>query len=318
MLAPTGAASASNAKSRGHAHVASSFLTGIGDEQSEMFSDSNWRRLHTRIVRYIAPYDTAVHPYSRQLAEAWIHAAEEQHQEVLVAFYHSEYIPLHMPSPAEYQQDVRKFLKLFPHVHDYQPWNEANRGPVRYHYESYNSPSALAAAKYYKALKGICHGCTVLGLDILDQPDVYPSLNYIAEFQSEIHHLHTTMPRVWGLHDYSDTNRFESSRTRAILNAVPGQVWLTETGGIVKFGGAFPNHHGSGLQRAARALSYMFTLASSNPRITRLYIYEWSGDPESAIFDAGLTDAHHKPRPGYVVVCEHLQGAHCKVKVSQH
>ena len=36
----------------------------------------------------------------------------------------------------------------------------------------------------------------------------------------------------------------------------------------------------------------------------------------STIFDSGLTDAHHHPRPGYVIVCAHLHAAHCKVKVS--
>jgi len=28
--------------------------------------------------------------------------------------------------------------------------------------------------------------------------------------------------------------------TKAFLKAVPGEVWLTETGGIVKFGSGFP------------------------------------------------------------------------------
>jgi len=37
------------------AHAASVFLTGIGDEQSQMFSDPDWQRLHTKIARYIAP-----------------------------------------------------------------------------------------------------------------------------------------------------------------------------------------------------------------------------------------------------------------------
>lgn len=69
------------------AHAASVFLTGIGDEQSQMFSDPDWQRLHTKIARYIAPYDAAVRPYSLSQASAWIHAAETEHQRVLVAFY---------------------------------------------------------------------------------------------------------------------------------------------------------------------------------------------------------------------------------------
>src|SRR4029077_2839983 len=88
-----GAPRASTHATAPRAHAASAFLTGVGDEQSQMFSDPNWQRLHTKIARYIAPYDAAVRPYSRSQAAAWIRAAEAQHQRVLVAFYHSEYKP---------------------------------------------------------------------------------------------------------------------------------------------------------------------------------------------------------------------------------
>ena len=71
-----------------------------------------------------------------------------------------------------------------------------------------------------------------------------------------------------------------------------------------------------GLKRAAKALSFMFAIASAHARIKRLYIYQWTGGTASTIFDSGLTDAKHRPRPGYVIVCAHLHGAHCKVKVS--
>jgi hypothetical protein len=305
-----------HSKNQPTARAAASFQVGIADEQTEMFSDPLWRQLHTHITRYIVPYDAAVRGYSLMKADAWIHAAERQHQQVLVAFYHSEYTPTRMPSVKSYEQDTKKFMALFPNVHEYQPWNEANRGDVRYSYERFDSPTAIESAKYYQALRRVCSKCTILGLDILDQNLVGPTLTYISEFKAEVGRLRVPMPTLWGLHDYSDTNRFSSTRTRAILAAVPGDVWLTETGGIVKFGGAFPNNHGSGLARAAKALSYMFAIASNYTRIKRLYIYQWTGGTSSTIFDSGLTDAHHHPRPGYVIVCAHLQGAHCKVKVS--
>jgi hypothetical protein len=298
------------------AHAAASYQVGIADEQTEMFNDPLWKQLHTHITRYIVPYDAAVRGYSLMKATSWIHAAERQHQQVLVAFYHSEYTPTKMPSIKVYEQDTKKFMQLFPRVHQYQPWNETNRGNVRYTYEKFNSPTAVESAKYYQALRHVCPKCTILGLDILDQNQVGPTLTYISEFKAELHHLRIPTPTLWGLHNYSDTNRFSSERTRAILGVVPGDVWLTETGGIVKFGGAFPNYRGSGLTRAAKALTFMFGIASSQPRIKRLYIYQWTGGTASTIFDSGLTDAKHRPRPGYVIVCAHLHGAHCKVKVS--
>ena len=83
-----------------------------------MFSNPMWQQLHTKIARYIAPYDAAVRPYSLQLARAWIGAAEAQHQQVLVAFYHSEYTPTKMPSVAVHQgcAEVHKTLPESPPV----------------------------------------------------------------------------------------------------------------------------------------------------------------------------------------------------------
>jgi hypothetical protein len=293
------------------AHAASSYLTGIGDETDEMFGNPLWAQLHTKIVRYIAPYDAVVHSYSLDKAILFIRQAEAHHQQVLVAFYHSEYTPLRLPSVAQYQHDVQKFVKRFPHVRQYQAWDEANRGYIAH---TLASPSASADARYYQALIRVCRGCTVIGLDVLDAQDIGPTLEYISEFKREIGHLRTIMPKIWGLHNYSDINRLESWRTRELVRALGGQVWLTETGGIVQFGGAFPNYRGSGLTRASRVLKYMFAVAGSQSQIKRLYIYDWTGGYSSTRFDAGLMNARDQPRPGYVVVCKQLHGAKCNVK----
>jgi Glycosyl hydrolase catalytic core len=320
LLALLGAAGAiaqagASAHSSPRAHATASYSTGIGDEQLKMFANPLWKQLHTKIARYIAPYDAVVHSYSLDKAKAWILAAEAQHVQVMVAFYHSEYTPTKLPSVATYKRDVQKFVKLFPHVHQYQSWDEANRGNVPH---AFSSPSAVAAADYYQALIRVCKGCTVIGLDVLDQANISPTLTYVAEFKHEIHHLQTIMPSIWGLHDYSDVNRYESWRTRELARAFGGQVWLTETGGIVQFGGYFTNNHGSGLTRAAKVVKYMFALAGSVSQVKRLYIYDWSGGVSSTRFDAGLMDHREKPRSGYVVVCRQLHAAKCNVKTSSN
>jgi hypothetical protein len=291
-----------------HAHAAGSYLTGMGDEQASMFRNPLWQRLHTKIVRYIAPYDAVAHLTSLNNAITFIQAAEAAHEQVLVAFYHSEVTPTRLPSVAGYKRDVQKFVKLFPHVRQYQSWDEANRGNVPY---AFSSPSASAAAQYYQALIRVCKGCTAIGLDVLDSANIGPTLTYISEFKREIGRLETIMPKIWGLHNYSDINRLESWRTSALLQALGGQVWLTETGGLVKFGGAYPNSHGSGLTRAARVLRYMFAVAANRSQIKRLYIYDWNGGTAATRFDAGLTNVHEQPRPGYVVVCRQLHGSKC-------
>ncbi len=314
-LAATAKPAAQTARRTPTAHAAASYLTGLGDESPEMFTDPNAMQLKTKIARYIAPWDAVAHSYSLDKAKVWIKAAEAAHMQVLVAFYHSEYTPTRMPSVAQYKHDVQKFIKLFPHVKQYQAWDESNRGNIR---GVLASPSAAATAKYYQALIRVCKGCTALGLDVLDAQDIGPTLEYISEFKREIGRLRTVMPKIWGLHNYSDINRLESWRTRELSRALGGQVWLTETGGIVQFGGGFPNRNGSGLRRAAKVLGYMFNVAASQSRIKRLYIYDWTGGNTRTRFDAGLTDSHHVPRPGYVVVCKKLHGAKCNVKTSNH
>jgi hypothetical protein len=312
---PVVSSAAGKARQDPTAHAASSFLTGLGDEHSEMFENRLWQQLHTKIARYIAPYDAAVRGDSLAKARAWISAAEAQHQQILVAFYHSEHTPTQMPSIAVYKHDVQKFVKLFPHVRQYQAWDEANRGNVPH---AYSSPSAEVAARYYQALIRVCKGCTAIGLDVLDQNNIGPTLTYVSEFKREVSRLQTIMPKIWGLHDYSDVNRLESWRTRDLVQALGGQVWLTETGGIIQFGGAFPNNHGSGLTRAAKALKYMFAVAASQSQIKRLYIYDWTGGVSSTRFDAGLMNAHDQPRAGYVIVCRQLRGVKCGVKSAKN
>jgi hypothetical protein len=308
-------AHAGASSARAHASAGGGYLTGIGDQQAKMFANPLWQQLHTKIVRYVAPYDAAVRGYSLGLASAFIHAAEAHHEQVLVAFYHSEYTPTKLPNLKSYQRDVQKFVKLFPNVREYEAWDESNRGnepPL------FSSPSAARTAQYYQQLIRVCHGCTVIGLDVLDAYYIQPTLQYIAEFKKEIGKLETIMPSIWGLHNYSDVNRLEGWRTRDIVRALGGQVWLTETGGIVKFGGSFPNKNGSGLTRAAKVLKFMFAVAGTESHVKRLYIYDWNGGTASTRFDAGLTNAREQPREGYVVVCKQLHAAKCNVKVARN
>jgi hypothetical protein len=90
-----------------------------------------------------------------------------------------------------------------------------------------------------------------------------------------------------------------------MLADVSGQVWLTETGGLAEFK---PSFHFN-LKRQQKATRYMFSLADSNSRIRRLYIYSWYGAAgKNGGFDAGLTNAAGKPRAAYCVVFEHLRG----------
>ena len=79
-----------------------------------------------------------------------------------------------------------------------------------------------------------------------------------------------------------------------MLQAVPGKVWLTETGGIVKFvlpdgRTLFPYSE----RRANVAISRLFRLAKQyRSRIGRMYVYNWRQDAFDNRFDAGLLKAN--------------------------
>jgi hypothetical protein len=277
---------------------------GIGDEQPTMFSNSAFTALHTTISRYVTPYDVATNNSHNDLPRlrSWLAAAKRQHIQPLIAFYHSDRTPKKMPSVNTYTADVKKFLKDFPQVKLLTPWNEANRGYVNAGHGSYQSPTAKQSAQYYLALRNACRSCTLVGLDVLDSTYVPATIGYINQFKRDVGKRN--LPTIWGLHNYSDTNRFHVGGTRAVLADTTGQVWMTETGGLVKLAGSFP----TSFSRQTKATQYMFTLAGLSKRITRLYIFQWTGgNTAKERFDAGLTNLTGKPRPAYCVVYEHLR-----------
>jgi hypothetical protein len=90
-----------------------------------------------------------------------------------------------------------------------------------------------------------------------------------------------------------------------MLSLVPGEIWLTEAGGIVAFTTAdgrvaLPDDE----NRAARAIRFLFRLASLSPRITRIYIYQWTIDFQGNRFDAGLLGPDGKPRPALQAILQ--------------
>jgi hypothetical protein len=279
------------------------YVTGIGDNNPNMFADPYFKALHSKITRFVAPYNVVSSPSDLAAIRTWIKAAEQSGIQPLIAFYHARgRAGTHMPTVAAYTKEIKKFFKLFPEVKYYTPWNEANRGNVVVSGgASFHSPTAKQSAQYYLAMRSACKGCKIVGLDVLDGANIKPTIAYIHQFQR---YAAAHLPSLWGLHNYSDTNRFRSTGTKAVLAAVRGQVWLTETGGLVQFGGAFPYS----LSRANKALAYMFKLAASNSRIARLYIYNWYGGTNSTRFDAGLVDANGIPRAGYYAVRKKLTG----------
>jgi hypothetical protein len=277
---------------------------GISDQQPGTFTNPQYAPLKMREARYITPYDVMGNAQERADLDAWIKAARAAHQKILVSFEHSYQgsKAKKLPSVSAYTKELKKFKKAYPSVKEISPWNEVNRkifpvGDGSYQGQpTYKSPKRVA--QYYMAARKVFTGSkyTIVGVDLLDQQSVKSTVRYLKSFLRYAH----PRPKVIGLHNYSDTNRFSGSRTKAILGAFSGKVWLTETGGIVKLGTSF----GYSLSRASKALGCMFTLAKSNKRIQRLYVYQFNpaADPQTARFDAGLINPDGSARPGYAVV----------------
>ena len=118
-------------------------------------------------------------------------------------------------------------------------------------------------------------------------------------------------PRLWGLHNYGDVNRRRSSFTKTMLRTVPGEVWLTETGGIVKL---LPSFKRSPSRAAARTKG-MFRLVDKydtrrrgmRSKITRLFVYSFYGADAGARFDAGLVNPDGTPRRAFSVFRENAR-----------
>jgi hypothetical protein len=87
-----------------------------------------------------------------------------------------------------------------------------------------------------------------------------------------------------------------------VLRYLPGEVWLTETGGIVS-----SSSFAYDPARAARAVQQTFDLAELSPRITRVYLYNWYGITKRTMWDSGLVTADGRPRPALDVVRRYLR-----------
>jgi hypothetical protein len=277
------------------------YAIGISDQSATTFANPLYPALHMRMARYITPWDVMKRPDDAIKLATWIAGARAAHQRILIAFEasHTRGQERKVPSRRAYTKAISAFHKAFPDVKDIQPWNEVNRCQHRTPDGSWVGQPICKkpkmAAVYYKAARKVFRGAKITGLDILDQANVKPAVRYVKAFLRYV----KPRPRYWGFHNYSDTNRFSSKRTKALLKATrSGDVWLTETGGIVSFGSGF--HYSQ--SRAAKALGCMFSIARSSRRITRLYVYQFNGLVRGTRFDAGLINPDNTRRPGFAIV----------------
>lgn len=282
------------------AHAVSAPIASIADQKPGTFSDSRFRSLGVRRSRIVVPWNVALVAGQRSYLDNWLRAARAGGvREAMVAFSASSGSrcparPCTRPSKRSFTRAFRAFHRRWRSVRVVQPWNEAN---------SPTQPTgnwkrgAKAAAQYYNVVRRFCRGCKITAADVLDL-----SKRTMVRWLHTFKRYANGRPRLWGLHNYTDTNG-RSGLTRTFLRLVKGEVWITETGGIVEFRlQSGKTRYRYSPRRAAKATKNAFNLASKyRRRIRRLYLYQWSVDTLGNRFDAGLVGPDSRPRPAFYV-----------------
>jgi len=281
------------------APASANYRVGLSEQSAATFDQPLWQGLKLKRVRYVVPWDFYKGDGAAEAA-TFMNAARAHNQDVLVMFTarrgcftngkYSKSSACRAPSKSAYTTAFKKFKAAYPWVKTYAPWNEAN------HVSQPTSKNPKRAADYYAAMRANCKGCKILGADVLDQSNVKTWLRAFIKYSKN-------KARIWGLHNYKDVNRKQSKGLTNVLKTVPGEVWLTETGGITTL-------ESSGFKtspsRAASATKYLFQLADKydskkkgyKSKVTRIYVYRWWGEPGGR-FDSGLVNPDGSPRPAY-------------------
>ena len=276
------------------------FVVGMGDQDAAMFDDTHFQDLDIQRVRYLVPYDWFKNKGIDAEVSSFMHRAQADGAEVLVHFTarrgcyengrYSKRKVCRAPSVRTYKKNFKRFRAEFPGTTVFGVWNEGNHvsQPI------YNKPKL--AAQYFLAARSACRTCTFVAADVLDSKNMESWLSKFDRYDKG-------KARIFGLHNYSDVNRKRSSGTKRLLRRVGGEVWLTETGGILKFLPQFPRSE----SRQAKRTKFMFSLANKydskragmRAKVTRLYNDQDTGSPKSARFDAGLVNPNGSARKAY-------------------
>jgi hypothetical protein len=277
---------------------AATVTVGLGDQNPDVFADSRFQALGLKRVRVITPWNVALSRGDRNWLDNWLAHAQAAGVEPLVSFGAASGSrcparPCKLPNTATFDRAFRAFRARWPQVRTIGVWNEANhRSQPTFRYPD-------QAARFFNIVRKRCRGCRIVAADVIDDRNM---ARWVTRFRAVARGEH-----LWGLHNYRDSNPRRGQRyggTKLLLKTVPGKVWLTETGGIVRFvlpdgRTLFPYSE----RRANVALGRVLRLARQyRSRIQRLYVYHWRQDSFDNRFDAGLLDRNGKPRPSYLTL----------------
>ncbi|HEY5143098.1 MAG TPA: hypothetical protein VII98_06320 [Solirubrobacteraceae bacterium] len=263
---------------------------GIAEQQPSVFADPLFTATKIHDARLLVGWNGIFSSWQRDQIDAWLGAARAAGVDPLVTFGRSRTDFHQLPTPAQFAAAFQAFRQRYPWVHLYATWNEANLAGEAV----YKRPDLVA--RFWRGMRASCPGCTILAAELVDLPN-------IQAWTSAFRIAARTEPAVWGLHNYLDANLFTTSGTRSMLAAVPGDIWLTETGGIVSRHNNSKVQFPEGEAHAAAATRFVLDrLTALSPRIRRVYLYDWQAQSGVATWDSGLMNADGTARPAYLVL----------------
>ena len=267
-------------------------MVGIGDQHAATFDDPLFAWLGMRTARIVVPWNDADTGH----VSRWLERANANGVEPVVAFGRNwgRGGGRRLPPIIKYRWAFRRFLRAHPSVRHYIPWNEPNH-PKQ---PTWRRPDM--AGRFYNAMRAECPRCTIVAGDVLDTPGM---TRYVEAYQSVL----KRRPRVWGMHNYGDAYGRKSTATRQMLRITRGRLWLTETGGVVR---RPRGRTGVSMERrlrdAAGATQYVLRLAVAQPRIERVYLYQWAA-VDTAPWDSALLGEDGALRPAFRIAAQFLQ-----------
>jgi len=286
---------------------------GIGAPTAEdTFPNPLFKQLKMKRARIVVPWNVAQSRGLRSGLNSWLAVAKANRIEPLVHFGASNNTKCprpkrrcKLPSVKAFTKAFKAFRKYYKRVKVIGVWNEAN------HITQPTFRNPKRAAQYFNVVRKRCRGCKIIAADVIDEGSNLE--RWLKVFRKTARGA-----KIWGLHNYLDTNYTrgkKSGGTKRFMRIVKrGQVWFTETGGIVKF---VTRTGRTNLKfsesRANSRTKRMFSLAKKyRKRVKRIYLYNWRAPIKSARFDSGLirhlriTDPRSR-RPAYFTVQKQLK-----------
>jgi len=261
---------------------------GMGDQNPTSYQDKRMHGLKKlKTARYAVAWDWYKDPTQNALLNWWLGEVKAAHLNPLISFnrnWHGSSGRKKIPSLSQYKRGFKLFRQRYPYVRDFTAWNEPNAPEQPF----YKKPAK--AARFFNALRSACKKCHIVAGDINDSKNMVPWLRKYKR--------HVRKAKYWGLHNYKDTSsRNTRGTTKVFARMVRGQVWLTETGGLINRGG---------LKGQAKSVKRVFTLTHQIKKIKRVYFYQWRGVRKSH-WDSAFLSPAGKKRPAFFTLKRKLR-----------